>query len=71
MKKFIKVLDVVIDTDWLISCYLNKDHTLLKVRQSEDIMLEFAGTPDELQPAFDSIWDQVKEVDAKAEEGGT
>ena len=71
MKKFIKVLDAVIDTDWLISCRLNMDHTRLRVRQSEDIMLEFAGTPDELESAFDSIWNQIKEVDVKTEEGGT
>lgn len=70
MKKFIKVLDVVIDTDWLISCHLNKDHTLLKVIQSENLTLEFTGTPDELEPAFNAIWDQVKEVNGRAEEGG-
>lgn len=33
MKKFIKVLDSVIDTNWLILCWLNKGHTLLKVNQ--------------------------------------
>jgi hypothetical protein len=69
MKIFIKVLDAIIDTDWLVSCYLNKDHTLLNVRQSENITLEFAGTPDELESAFDSIWNQIKEVNAKVEEG--
>lgn len=68
MKRFIKVLDAVIDTDWLISCWLNKDHTLLKVRQSENVTLEFAGKPDELEPAFDSIWNQIKDVNSEEEE---
>ena len=67
MKKFIKVLDAVIDTDWLVSCWLNKEHTILKVRQSTDLTLEFTGTPDELEPAFDSIWNQIKEVNGGAE----
>ena len=67
MKNFIKVLDAVIDTDWLISCWLNKDHTILKVRQSENFTLEFAGKPDELEPAFNSIWEQVKEGTCKKE----
>lgn len=71
MKNFIKVLDAIIDTDWLVSCRLNEEHTILKVRQSEDIMLVFAGKPDELETAFDSIWNQIKEVNAKVEEGGT
>lgn len=62
MKKFIRVLDAVIDTDWLISCRLNKDHTLLEVRQSENLTLEFTGKPNELETAFDSVWSQIKEV---------
>lgn len=70
MKKFIKVMDAIIDTDWLISCHLNKDHTLLNVRQSENITFEFAGTPDELESAFDSVWNQIKEVNTEVEEGG-
>ena len=70
MKKFIKVLDAVIDTDWFISCHLSKDHTLLKVVQSENLTLEFTGTPEELETAFNSIWDQVKEVKGNAEEEG-
>ena len=61
MKKFIKVLDTIIDTDWLISCWLNKDCTILKIRQSENITLEFSGKPDELKLAFDSIWEQIKD----------
>lgn len=65
MKNFIKVLDAVIDTDWLISCWLTKDHRTLMIRQSEDITLEFSGTPDELESAFDSIWNQVKELNDK------
>lgn len=69
MKKFIKVLDAVIDTDWLISCRLNKDHTLLKIRQSEDITLEFTGEPTELESTLDSIWNQIKEVNSEGEEG--
>ena len=67
MKKFIKVLDSVIDTDWLISCWLNKDHTLLKVKQSENITLEFTGKPNELETAFDYIWNQLEELNSRAE----
>lgn len=67
MKKFIKVLDAVIDTDWLISSWLNKDHTLLKVRQSENITLEFTGKPNELETAFDYIWNQLKELNSRDE----
>ena len=65
MKKFIKVLDTVIDTDWLISSFLTKDSTCLKIRQSPDITLEFHGTPDELKAAQEAIWGQVKDMDKK------
>ena len=65
MKKFIKVLDAVIDTDWLISSILTKDSTCLKIRQSPDITLEFHGTPDELKAAQEAIWGQVKDMDKK------
>ena len=63
MKRFIKVLDTVIDTDWLISSTLTEDSTCLKIRQSPDITLEFHGTPDELKAAQDAIWSQVKDMD--------
>lgn len=63
MKKFIKVLDAVIDTDWLISSILTEDGTCLKIRQSSDLTLEFNGTPDELKAAQEAIWDQVKDMD--------
>lgn len=68
MKKFIKVLDAVIDTDWLISSILTKDSTCLKIRQSPDLILEFSGTPDELKAAQDAIWSQVKGIDKEAKE---
>lgn len=68
MKKFIKVLDAVIDTDWLISSILTKDNTCLKIRQSPDLTLEFSGTPDELKAAQDAIWSQVKDIDKEAKE---
>ena len=63
MKKFIKVMDAVIDTDWLISSTLTMDSTCLKIRQSPDLVLEFHGTPDELKAAQDAIWGQVKDMD--------
>lgn len=63
MKKFIKVLDAVIDTDWLISSILTENNTCLKIRQSIDHTLEFHGTPDELKAAQESIWSQVKDID--------
>lgn len=65
MKKFIKVLDAVIDTDWLISSILTKDNTCLKIRQSPEHILEFHGTPDELKAAQEAIWSQVKDMDKK------
>lgn len=68
MKKFIKVLDAVIDTDWLISSILTKDSTCLKIRQSSDLTLEFHGTPDELKAAQDAIWNQVEEGVAESED---
>ena len=43
MKKFIKVLDAVIDTDWLVSSILTEEGTCLKIRQSSDLTLEFRG----------------------------
>lgn len=68
MKKFIRVLDAVIDTDWLISSILTKDSTCLKIRQSPELTLEFTGTPDELKAAQEAIWNQVKDMDKKEEE---
>ena len=67
MKKFIKVLDAVIDTDWLISSILTDDSTCLKIRQSPDFTLEFHGTPDELKAAQEAIWSQVKDIDKEKE----
>ena len=66
MKKFIKVLDAVIDTDWLISSILIEDGTCLKIRQSPDLTLEFHGTPDELKAAQEAIWSQVKDMDKES-----
>lgn len=63
MKKFIKVMDTVIDTDWLISSILTMDSTCLKIRQSPDIVLEFHGTPDEMKSAQEALWSQVKDMD--------
>lgn len=63
MKKFIKVMDAVIDTDWLISSTLTMDSTCLKIRQSPDLVLEFHGTPEELKAVQDAIWSQVKDMD--------
>lgn len=60
MKKFIKVLDTVIDTDWLISSILNVDSTCLSIRQSPDLVIECHGTPDELKAAQEALWSQVK-----------
>ena len=68
MKKFIKVLDAVIDTDWLISSILIEDSTCLKIRQSPDLTLEFHGTPEELEAAQEAIWNQVKDMDKKEKE---
>lgn len=67
MKKFIKVMDAVIDTDWLISSILTMDSTCLKIRQSPDLVLEFHGTPDELKAAQDAIWSQVKDMDKEVD----
>lgn len=66
MKKFIKVLDAIIDTDWLISSTLTVDSTCLKIRQSPDLTLEFHGTPEELKAAQEDIWNQVKDMDKEA-----
>ena len=68
MKKFIKVLDAVIDTDWLIYSILTKDGTCLKIRQSPELTLEFHGTPDELKAAQEAIWSQVMDMDKKEKE---
>lgn len=68
MKKFIKVLDAVIDTDWLISSILTKDSTCLKIRQSPELTLEFHGAPDELKAAQEAIWSQVNDMDKKEKE---
>lgn len=65
MKKFIKVLDAVIGTDWLISSILTKDSTCLKIRQSPELTLEFNGDPDELKAAQEAIWNQVKDMEKK------
>lgn len=67
MKKFIKVMDAVIDTDWLISSTLTVDGTCLKIRQSPDLTLEFRGTPDELKAAQETLWSQVKDMDREAD----
>ena len=67
MKKFIRVLDTVIDTDWLISSTLTEDGTCLKIRQSPDLTLEFHGTPDELKAAQESLWSQVKDMNKEAD----
>lgn len=67
MKKFIKVMDAIIDTDWLISSTLTVDSTCLRIRQSPDLTLEFHGTPEELKAAQEDIWNQVKDVDKGAD----
>lgn len=69
MKKFIKVLDAVIDTDWFVSSILTEDKTCLKIRQSTDLTLEFHGTPDELEAAQEDIWNQVKDMDKESRDG--
>lgn len=67
MKKFIKVMDAIIDTDWLISSTLTVDSTCLRIRQSADLTLEFHGTPEELKAAQEDIWNQVKDMDKEAD----
>lgn len=67
MKKFIKVMDAIIDTDWLVSSTLTMDSTCLKIRQSTDLTLEFHGTPEELKAAQEDIWNQVKDMDKETD----
>jgi len=62
MKRFVKVLDAIIDTDWLVSSYLNKDHTCLTIKQSEDSKLEFTGTVDEIKTAQVKLWEQIEKI---------
>lgn len=62
MKRFIKVLDAIIDTDWLVSSHLNKDHTKLYIKQSESSELEFTGTVEEIENAQRKIWEQVEKI---------
>ena len=59
MKRFVKVLDAIVDTDWLVSSYLNKDHTKLYIKQSENCTLEFTGTVDEIETAQVKLWEQI------------
>lgn len=67
MNRFIKVLDCIIDTNWLVACKLNADHTLLSIRQSENLSIEINGTAEELEKAFESIWNQLEEINKNGE----
>lgn len=62
MKRFVKVLDAIIDTEWLISSRLNSDHTRLIIRQSENTTLEFTGTANEMEKAQVSLWEQIEKI---------
>ena len=67
MKRFIKVLDTIIDTDWLISSRLNSDHTKLYIKQSEISELEFTGTVEEIEAAQQKIWEQLEKINQESE----
>ena len=66
MKRFIKVLNTIIDTDWLISSRLNNDHTKLYIKQSEISELEFTGTVEEIEAAQRKIWEQLEKINKES-----
>lgn len=66
MKRFVKVLDSIIDTEWLVASYLNKDHTKLYIKQSENSTLEFTGTVDEIERAQVKLWEQIEKINKES-----
>ena len=66
MKRLIKVLNTIIDTDWLISSRLDCTHTKLYIKQSEISELEFTGTVEEIEGAQKEIWEQLEKINQES-----